>query len=74
MQVQIEANRLNTILQIAGRAQKRPWTVRRWIRRGLLPAIRLTGRSVYVSEEDWQAFLAAGRGRSYDEAKRATVR
>jgi len=53
--------KLHTVPQIADRVAASTRTVRRWIENGLLVAHKINGL-VRISEEDFQAFLAAHRG------------
>lgn len=55
--------------QLAKRLDREPETVRRWVREGRLPAIRLPGRAMRIAEADVQAFLRSGGAESEDARK-----
>jgi excisionase family DNA binding protein len=46
---------LLTVKEVAGRLKLNPQTVRRWIKRGLLPAARVGGKEWRIRESDLEA-------------------
>jgi len=53
---------LFTIKEVAGMFKCNPQTIRRYIKEGLLGAVKLKGE-YRISQEDIDAFLEKGRGR-----------
>jgi excisionase family DNA binding protein len=49
-----------TVAEVAERLKINAQTVRNWLDRGELPAIRVGARRVRIRESDFEAFLAAG--------------
>ena len=61
-----------TVAEIATRLQVNPQTVRNWIARGQLPAVRV-GRRVRVRQIDLDRFIAAGTTRRRSVSPDAVV-
>lgn len=60
-----------TVMEIAETLKLNPQTVRNWIIRGDLPAVRVGARRVRVRRSDWEAFLErSGKTTMTQRAKR----
>jgi excisionase family DNA binding protein len=55
--------RLLTVNQVAERLQVHQMSVRRWIKGGRLPGVRVGTRTIRVREEDLDAFKRPANGR-----------
>lgn len=61
-----------TVSEVADRLRLNPQTVRNWIDRGDLPAVRVGQRRVRVRQSDLDRFLEAGATRTAQQAVRST--
>jgi excisionase family DNA binding protein len=69
------SGRLLTTAQVAERFQVDGWTVRRWVRQGKLPAIKLSGKYNRYRPEDVERIVAEGvPDKAYDQIADVLVR
>src|ERR1700749_3467381 len=61
---------LLTVAEVAGQLKLNQQTIRNWIDRGELPAVRLGSRRVRIRRADLDALLAPGRTASGQAAER----